>query len=162
MLRDPVPSWMNWVDPVCTDLRVFLLVLLSIKAVLPKKACYRVSLVLTSTVRALEGVQAWFAFFGFKAWQINFIIGLIAPAEFTMVLWFLGTIALDILWTLDPTRKNWMALFPAVFTLWDTRVCISSSNCYNIPSNVEAPIDKIFSFCTTLYVPDVYPNNHHV
>jgi len=54
--------------------------------VLPKKACYRVSLVLTSTVGALEGMQVWFAFFGFKAWQINFIIGLTAPAEFTMVL----------------------------------------------------------------------------
>ena len=107
-------------------------------------------------------VQTRFTFLGFKAWLVSLFVGLAAPAKFVIILQFVGSIALDALWTLDPTRKSWMTPFPAVFTLWDSRVHVSRPNSCNISSNVEAPIDETFGFYTTLSVPDVNPYNCHV
>jgi len=88
---------MNRVDPVFTDLRVFLLVPFSIELVLPKWTCSRVCLMFASTVGTLEGVWAWFAYLGFKVWWVSLFIGLAAPAKFMMILRFVGSIALDAL-----------------------------------------------------------------
>ena len=63
---------------------------------------------------------------------------------------------------LESCIKCWVILFPAIFTLWDSRVYISSSDCHNILSNIETPIDKTFSFCTTLDIPNVNLDNCHV
>jgi len=52
-----------------------------------------------------------------------------------------------------------MSLFPAIFTLWNSRVHVSSSNCYNISSNIEAMVDEALSSAATLNVPNINPNN---
>lgn len=72
------------------------------------------------------------------------------------------SIALDALWTLEPTRKGWVTPFLAIFILWDSRVCVSSSDYYYVLSDIEVPIDETFGFCTTLGVPNVDPDNSHV
>lgn len=162
LLRVPIPSRMNWFDPVFMNLRVLLLMLLSIEAVLPERTYCGVHLMFTLTIGTLEQVWAQFVLFGFKAWWISFFNGLATPAKFAMVLWFVGSIALDILWILDSTWKSWVTPSPAVFTLCDSRVCISSPNCCNVPSDIEAPIDKTFGLYTTLSIPDVNPDDHHV
>jgi len=128
----------------------------SIEAVLPEWTCSRVCLMFALTIGTLEGVWTQFVFLGFKAWWVSLFIGLVAPAEFMMILWFLGSIALDALWTLDLTRKSQMAPFPAVFTLWDSRVCVSW------PNSCKVLINESFSFYTTLSVLDVDLYNHHV
>jgi len=158
----PVSSQMNWVDTVFMDLRVFLLVPLSIEVVLPEWTCCRVCLIFSSTIGTLERVQTWFTFLGFKAWWISLFIGLAALAEFAMILWFVGSIILNALWTLDSTRKSQMTPFPAVFTLWDFRVHISCPNSCNKSSDVEAPIDKSFGFYTALSIPDINLYNCHI
>ena len=126
------------------DLRVLLLVPLSIEMVLPEWTCCGVHLMFASTIRTLEWVQAQFAFLDFEMWWISFFVGLTTPAEFTMVLWFVGFIALNTLWTSDPIWKSRVILSSAVFTLCDSRVHISSPNCHNVPSDVEALIDETF------------------
>jgi len=77
---------MNSVNLVFTDLRVFLLVQFSIEAVLLERTCSRVHLMFASTIGTLEGVQTQFVFLGFKAWWVSLVIGLAAPAEFTIIL----------------------------------------------------------------------------
>jgi len=74
------------------DLRVLLLVPLSIETVLPERTCCGVCLMFASTIGTLEGVWTWFAFFGFEAWWISLFISLAIPAEFMMVLRFVGSI----------------------------------------------------------------------
>jgi len=55
-----------------------------------------------------------------------------------------------------------MTPFPAIFTLQNSRVHISALNGCDIPSNIEATIDKTFSPTTTLYIPDIEPDNRHI
>jgi len=55
-----------------------------------------------------------------------------------------------------------MTLLPTVFTLRNARVCISHSNCRNIPSNIETLINKAFSLDSTLCIPNVNPHNGYI
>jgi len=52
-----------------------------------------------------------------------------------------------------------MSPFLAIFTLWNSRVHVSSSNCCNIPSNVEVTVDEALSSAATLDVPNIDPND---
>jgi len=55
-----------------------------------------------------------------------------------------------------------VTLFPEIFTLWDSQVSISFSNCCNILSDIKVSIDKVFGPCTTLSIPDVNPDDCHI
>jgi len=55
-----------------------------------------------------------------------------------------------------------MSPFPTVFTLINAWVHISTTNCSNVASNVEALIDKTFGFGTTLNVLDIELYNGHI
>ena len=55
-----------------------------------------------------------------------------------------------------------MTPFPAVFILWDSRVCVSHPNSHNKSSDVEALIDEFFGFYTALSIPDVDLYNCHI
>ena len=55
-----------------------------------------------------------------------------------------------------------MAPFPTVFTLWYSKVHVSTTNCGNETSNIEPPIDKVLCFHTALNVPDVDPYDGHI
>jgi len=58
--------------------------------------------------------------------------------------------------------KCGIVLFPAVFTLGDPRVYVGILYSSNEIANVKTPIDKVFSFITTLSISDIYPNDHYV
>ena len=55
-----------------------------------------------------------------------------------------------------------IALFSKVFTLWNTQVHISTINSSDVLTNIESLIDNVLSLRTTLRIPDIYPNHHHV
>ena len=62
----------------------------------------------------------------------------------------MGFVVFDVSWSLKVVCKNSMFQFLAVFALRDFGVYISSMySCYVI-TDIETPIDKVFSFCTTL------------
>ena len=48
-------------------------------------------------------------------------------------------------------------LLPAVLTLRNASIYISSSNCSNIASYIKASVDKAFCFYTILRIPNVNP-----
>jgi len=117
---------------------------------------------ITLAIQTFERMWAQFALFGFKAWQVWFLIGLAAPTELAIVFQFVETIALDTFWSLDLAWEHWVTLSPAIFTLQDSQVNISSFNCYNILSDIKALIDKVFGLYTTLSIPDVDLDNCYI
>ena len=144
------------------DLRILLLMPLSVKPVLPEQTSYWIHLMLSLTIGTFKGVQTQFTFFGFKMWRINFVVHFATPTKFTVILWLVRSVALYTFQALNSARKSWMTLFPTVFTLRNTRVHISHSNCYNIPSDIEAPINKALSLDSTLGIPNVNLYNHYI
>jgi len=144
------------------DLWILLLMLLSVKLVLSEWTSYRIHLMLSSTIGTFKGVWTQFAFFGLKAQRINFVICFAAPTKFIVILWLVRSIALYAFRALNSARESRMTPFPTVFTLRNTRVRISHSNCCNIPSDIETPINKVFSLDSTLGIPNVDPYNCYI
>jgi len=63
---------------------------------------------------------------------------------------------------LNSARESQITPFSTVFTLRNTRVHISYSNCCNIPSDIETPINKAFSLDSTLSIPNVDLYDHYI
>ena len=83
----------------------------------------------------------WFPFLCFQPWRIDFGVGLAARSKFVMILGFVGAIAFDALEPLNSTREHRVTPFPTIFTLWNTRVYVGTSNGHDILSNIEAFVD---------------------
>ena len=132
---------MNRLDPVFTDLSVFLLLPFSVESVSLEEALVGVGLVVPPTIRALKRVWAWFTFLHLEMRRVCLLISLATPSEFTVVFGFVGTITLDALGTLDSARKGHMTPLPAILTLGYAQVHVSTSNCGNILANIKAAID---------------------
>ena len=75
---------------------------------------------------------------------------------------FMQTVTSNALRTMNSICIDQMSPFPIVFTLRNTWVHVSTTNCSNIASNIEASIDEIFGFGTTLYIPNVKPYDDHI
>ena len=79
-----------------------------------------------------------------------------------VIFWLVRSITLYIFWALNSARESWMTPLPTVFTLRNTRVCISYSNCCNISSDVETSINKAFSLDSALCIPNFDLHNGHI
>jgi len=55
-----------------------------------------------------------------------------------------------------------MAPPPTIFTLRNSRVHGSSPDCGDIVTYIEASVDKEFGITSTLYIPNVNPDNGYV
>jgi len=73
-----------------------------------------------------------------------------------------GTIALNTFGPLNSTHTSSVALFPAVFTLWHTRVHVYTANCGNKAAYIEPSVDKALGFGTTLHIPYINSYNGHI
>jgi len=82
-----------------------------------------------------------FPFLCFQPWRIDFGVGLAAPPKVAMIFGLVGTITFDALGPLNSTRERHVIPFPTIFTLWNTRVHVSSPNGCDIPSNIEKSVD---------------------
>ena len=58
------------------------------------------------------------------------------------MLWFVGTVTIDVFGPLDMTWESGMAPFPAVFALGDSQVHVGSSDRSDVIAHVEASVDK--------------------
>jgi len=83
-------------------------------------------------------------------------------AKLIMVFGFVRPVVLNVFGLLDSIQECGMTPFPAIFTLWNLRVHISTSNSYNEPTDVEALVNKSLGFTVTLDIPYINPNNRHV
>jgi len=73
-----------------------------------------------------------------------------------------NTIVLNTFGLLNSTHTSCIAPFPAVFTLWYSRVHVCTTNCGNEAAYIESPVDKALGFGTTLCVPYINLYNEHV
>ena len=55
-----------------------------------------------------------------------------------------------------------MSPLPAVLALGNSRIHACASNCRNVIPYVKAPINEHFGIFTTLYIPNVDPDDGHV
>ena len=91
-----------------------------------------------------------FTLFGFKTWKVHFEICFIASSKMFVVFNLVISTVFDTPWSLKTVYKDSIFLFSAVFALRDFGVHISFIySCYVI-TDIETPIDKVFSFCATL------------
>ena len=63
---------------------------------------------------------------------------------------------------MSAASKDGMPPFSVVLALGNSQIHVGSTDCNNIATNVEASVYQSFGFCTTLGVPDVNPDDHHV
>ena len=162
LLKFTTPYGTNWLNPVFMDLNIFLLLPFPVEVMFPERAMDRIGLMVSPTIRALEQVRAQFTFLCFKLGRVSFFIRFTILSEFVIVFQFMEAIALD---TFGPLYSAWegqMSPSPTIFTLENTEISVSASNCSNETSDVEAPIDKVLGFHTTLSIPYVDPYNSHV
>ena len=75
---------------------------------------------------------------------------------------FVKIIAFNIFGFLNSTQKDSIFLFPAVFTLEDTKIHVCTFNSDNVAFYIKVPIDQFFHLTITLDIPDIHPNNSHV
>ena len=91
-----------------------------------------------------------FTLFGFKTWNIHFEICFVVPSKMFVVFNLVMFTVFDTPWSLKTAYKDSIFPFLAVFALRDFRAHISFMySCYVI-TDIEIPIDKVFSFCATL------------
>ena len=72
------------------------------------------------------------------------------------------TIALNVFGLLNSTHTSCIVLFPAIFTLWYSRVHVCTTNCSDKAVYIEPPVDEAFGFGTTLYISYIDLYNGHV
>ena len=113
-------------------------------------------------VRAFENMWTQFAFFCFRVWWVCFFIGFAELPKLTIVFRFVRSIILNTLQFLNSTRYSGVFQFPTIFTLWNTRVHVGSSDCSNILSHIKVLINKAFGLTPALNIPDINPNDQHV
>jgi len=144
------------------DLGVLFDVPFPVEAMPPKWTVIGVGLVISFAVGALEGVRARLALFGFESRRVDFSVSFITPTEFSMMFRFVRPIAFDAFGSLDSAREYGMSPFPAVFTLWDSRIHVRSSDRSDIVAHIEASVNEKFGVLPALHIPNVYPNNGHI
>jgi len=131
----------DWLDPVFTDLSVFLLLPLFVKPMPLERILIWVGLVVSPTVWTFECVWTQFLFLCFKSRGVCFFICLTAAFKFAMVFQFVRAIAFDTLRSLYSARECHMTPLPAVFALGYTRIHVSIPNSRNILADVETLVD---------------------
>jgi len=135
---------------------------ITIELVLPEWTDIKVCLIVFSAIWALEGVRVQFALLCFQLRRIHFFVCFTTPCELMVMFWFVRPTTSYVFGLLDLVWKHWMALPPIVLVLGDSRIHIGSLNGSDIIANIKVPINKHFSIASTLYIPYINPDNHHI
>ena len=139
---------------------LFSTMLFLIEMVAPIWTTIAVCLMVTFAVHAFEDVWTWLAFLG--GWIIRFFVFYTTLCFFSVVFSSVSSIALGTPGDMRATAKCRISPLPTVLTLWDTRVHVGTFDGSNELSNVEATIDNVLCWRTTLGIPGVHPDHHHV
>ena len=76
--------------------------------------------------------------------------------------YFIRSVIFDTFRPMYVTSECCMTLLPTILALGYAWVYICISDCYNMASYIEIPIDETFSFKATLSIPNANPYDSHV
>jgi len=123
---------------------------LFVQTFLPIRTWITVCLMVFLAVNTLEDMRVRLAFLSSKPWWIHLGVFFAAPCFLPVMLRFMRSIVFNIPRCVWLVAEYWVFLFPAVLTLWNTRIHICAMNGGNILANVELLIDDVLSFGFTL------------
>ena len=133
---------------------------LSVETVMPVQTTIAVYLMIAFAVHALECMRTWLAFLG--GCTICFFVVHATPCFFSVVFSSISSIALGTPRDMRMATECWMSPLPTILALQDIWVYIGIFDGSDETSYVEATIDDILYQRTTLGIPDVQPDYHHV
>ena len=107
-------------------------------------------------------MSIWFFFLSFKPRRVIFKISLVTLYYLSIVFDFMRTITLLTLSTMCIASESGVFPLPTILALKNTKVHIGSLNDCNMLIYVKTSVNKTFSLCTTLKVPNVNPYNNYV
>jgi len=131
-----------------------------IETVMPVWTTIAVCLVITFAVHIFEDVRTWFIFLSGRS--ICFLVLHTTPCFLSVVFGHMSFIALGTPKDMRATTKCRMSPLPTVLALQNTWVHISTFDSSDETSNVKATIYDVLCQRTTLGIPDVQPDYHHV
>ena len=99
---------------------------------------------------------------GFEPRRVSLFVSFATPCKLAMMNSLVRAIILDTFYPLNSAHTYYMTLFPTVFTLWYSRIHISTMTCGDKTPTIESSINKTSCFWATLSVPDINPDNSHV
>jgi len=119
-------------------------------------------LILALTVGVSKRIGTRLVFLCFESGRVDFVICFVAPCESSVINRLIWTIAFDAFYPLYSTNTSSMTPFPAVFTLEDAWIHVSTIHGSNEPSNVKSLVNEVFSLRATLRIPYIDPYDGHV
>ena len=135
---DATHGWANWVTPTFAKFLLFFVMPITVNLVSSEGTSGWVSLMITLTVGAFEGVMVQFTLLGLKSWGISFFISFAIPGKVMMMFSFMRTVTLNTFGLLDSTWVHWMS---PLLALGNTRIHICTSDNGDIASDIKAPVD---------------------
>ena len=78
------------------------------------------------------------------------------------MLQFMQAIASYTFSPLNSTHTSCVSPFPIILTLWNSWIYICTLDGGNITPHIETPVDKALCLDTTLYIPNIKPDNQHI
>jgi len=133
---------------------------LTIETVAPIWTTIAVRLMIAFAVHAFEDMWTQLAFLGGRT--IRFFVFHATPRFLSVVFGNVGSIALCTPGDMRATAECRMTPLPTVLTLRDTWVHVGTFDGSDESSYVETTIDNVLRRRTTLGIPDVHPDHHHV
>ena len=134
----------------------------SIKPMFPVRTLGTVGEVVIFAVDTLECMWTGFVLLGFWYRWICVRVLLTAPCHLSVVFELVRSAALLASSAMYSACICGMTPFPAVFTLWYSRVHVSASEDGYVTPKIETPVDKSLGFCAALRVPDINPYYGHI
>jgi len=133
--------------------------LLFIKIVSLIRIFIAVHLMVFLIINTLEDMRTRFVFLHSKLWQVHFNIFFVALCYLSIILRSIRSVLFIISRYMKLATESWMILFPTVFTLRNTRVCIGTIDSSNVFISIKLLVDNHLGFESILWILDIDPDN---
>ena len=133
-----------------------------IELVFSEQTSITICLIFFFTVDILKEVQARFIFFYFKSKKVSLEICFTIPYHLSVIFYLIEAIILDTFGPMHMTYKIHISQFLPILALRNTQIYVGFLNHYNVVSNIEASINKVFCSSTTLRALDIDPNYSYI
>ena len=153
---------MNWVFPTFLEFLILLYMPLFIESMFSKRAHIQICLVVSFAIQVFEQIRVRFTLLCFQSWRVCLEVHLVTLGKVMVMFYFIRSIKFDVFWPLNSICESHMLPLPTVLTLEHTWIHVHSTYCCNITFHIKWPVNKYLSWRTTLYVPNIYPNDSYI
>ena len=143
-------------------LLILLGVLFLVKAMVLECVCVWISLGVIFAIKTLEGMWTQFLLLSFKTRKVCFEVGFAVPTKVIVVFGFVRSITFYTLRPLKVAHEHGVTLLPAIFTLWDAKIHISSSYRSNETFYIKALVNDFLGWRSILWVLNIDLDNSHI